>query len=230
MRETFDLLVKFPTRGRPDKFRNQFDRYYDMLSGQLKVKFIVSMDADDASMNNEEIKWWLSPASKGRQNIHFYYGNSKTKVQAINADMEHHNDWKILLVGSDDMTPQVYEYDKVIYDDMMRFYPSLDGALHYNDGRQGPALNTLVVMGKVMYDNFGYIYHPQYTSVYADNEFHDVTNRMGKVQYIDTVIIKHDWVDYTGADPLHLRNESFYPEDGDVYNRRKERGFPKGFV
>lgn len=98
----FDLLIKFPTRGRPDKFRSQFDKYYNMLSGQLKVKFVVSMDHDDRGNNNDDMKWWLSSANGGRQNIFHYYGKSKTKVQAINADMHHHKDWKVLLLASDD--------------------------------------------------------------------------------------------------------------------------------
>lgn len=221
----FDLLIKIPTRSRPDKFRSQFDKYYNMLSGELKVKFVVSMDADDSSMNNDDMKWWLSEANGGRKNIHYYYGNSKTKVQAINADMHHHHDWKILLLASDDMTVQKHGYDKIIYDDMMKYYSDLDGALHYSDGRVGQQLLTLSIMGKKMYDYFGYIYHPSYTSLYCDNEFHDSVYKMNKCKYIDNVIIKHDWVNYTGRDPLHLRNESYYNSDAVIFERRKRHGF-----
>jgi len=221
----FDLLIKFPTRGRPDKFRNQFDKYYSMLSGQLKVKFVVTMDADDHWMNNDDMKWWLSPGNGGRQNIFYYYGDSKSKVQAINADMHQHNDWRILLLASDDMTPVMQGYDKIIYDDMSRIYPDFYGALHYNDGRVGQRLITLSIMGKPMYDYFGYIYHPSYTSLYCDNEFHYSVYKMNKAAYIDKVIIKHDWVNYTGKDQLHVRNESFYNKDGVNYERRKKIGF-----
>ncbi len=221
----FDLLIKIPTRSRPDKFRNQFDKYYNMLSGKLKVKFVVSMDSNDATMNNEDMKWWLSPANGGRQNIFFYYGDSKTKVEAINSDMHHHKDWKILLLASDDMTPIQQGYDKIIYDDMMRYYPDLNGALHYSDGRVGQRLITLSIMGKPMYDHFGYIYHPSYISLFCDNEFHDSVYALGKAKYIDNVIIRHDWTNYTGKDSLHLRNESFYTQDGKNYERRKRHNF-----
>jgi hypothetical protein len=221
----FDLLIKIPTRARPDKFRSQFDKYYNMLSGELKVKFVVSMDIDDHWMNNEDMKWWLSPANGGRQNIFYYYGNSKTKVQAINADMHHHTDWKILLLASDDMTPVEKGYDKIIYDDMTKHFPDFNGALHYNDGRVGQRLITLSIMGKPMYNHFGYIYHPSYISVFCDNEFHDCVYAMNKAVYLDKVIIKHDWVDYTGKDQLHMRNESFYRQDGRTYERRKRSNF-----
>jgi len=221
----FDLLIKFPTRGRPDKFRNQFDKYYNMLSGEHPVKFVVSMDEDDHWMNNADMKWWLGPDNGGRKNIFFYYGNSKTKIEAINADMHHHKDWKILLLASDDMTPVVHGYDKIIMDDMHKHYPDLNGVLHYDDGRVAQRLNTLVIMGRPMYESFGYIYHPSYISLFCDNEFHDVTYKMGKATYIPKTIIKHEWVDYTGKDALHVRNESFYGKDGQTYERRKRMGF-----
>jgi len=221
----FDLLIKFPTRARPDKFRNQFDKYYSMLSGQLKVKFVVSMDEDDSTMNNHDMRWWLGPDNGGRQNIFFYYGKSKTKVQAINTDMHHHNDFRVLLLASDDMTPIKQGYDKIILDDMTANFPDLNGALHYSDGRVGQRLITLSIMGKPLYDYFGYIYHPSYTSVWCDNEFHEAVYGMKKVKYIDNVIIKHDWIDYTGKDQLHLRNESFYTSDGRNFERRKRLGF-----
>jgi hypothetical protein len=226
----FDILFKFPTRSRPDKFRNQFDKYYSMLSGSLNVAFVVSMDTDDSTMNNDDMKWWLSPANGGRKNIFYHYGNSKTKVQAVNADMQHYNSWKILVLLSDDMSPQINGYDKIIYDDMMKSYSDLDGALHYNDGRVGNRLITLSIMGKKMYDRFGYIYNPSYTSLYCDNEWHEVVYSMNKAVYIDRVIIKHDWTDYTGKDPLHIRNESFYGSDGLVFQKRKRLGFPKILV
>ncbi len=221
----FDLLIKFPTRSRPDKFRNQFDKYYNMLSGKHRVKFVVTMDADDSTMNNEDMKWWLSPSNGGRKDIFYNYGHSKTKVQAVNADMLAHNDWKILLLASDDMTPIQHGYDDHIYNDMMQHFPDLNGVLHYDDGRVGDRLNTLVIMGKPIYDYFGYIYHPSYISLYCDNEFHDSTYGMGKARYIPKCIIKHDWIEYTGKDNLHIRNESFYGRDGKNFERRKRLSF-----
>lgn len=230
--DQIDILFKFATRGRPDKFRNQLDRYCDLLSGEVKVKFVISMDSDDTTMNNEDMKWWLSPANgkhynagKDKVSIDSYYGNSKTKIQAINADMNHYNNFKIVVNLSDDMTPVEKNYDKIIYDDMIKYFPDFNGALHYNDGRAGKNLITLSIMGKPLYDHFGYIYHHSYVSVFCDNEFHDSVYAMNKAVYIDRVIIKHDWVNYTGKDKLHIRNESFYKQDNRNYNRRKSINF-----
>jgi hypothetical protein len=48
---------------------------------------------------------------------------------------------------------------------------------------------------------------------------------MGKARYIPKCIIKHDWIDYTGKDNLHIRNESFYGRDGKNFERRKRLSF-----
>lgn len=97
-----DLLIKFPTRGRPHKFRQQFNKYYDILSNQISVSFIISMDIDDKTMNSFNVKKWLSSLCTNKNNVYFNYGRSKTKIQAINADMNLCNDFKVLLLASDD--------------------------------------------------------------------------------------------------------------------------------
>lgn len=222
-----DLLIKFPTRARPDKFRTQFERYNNMLSGNFDINFIISMDNDDDKMNNNLIKSWLNSLSSDRIKVFYYYGDSKTKVEAINADVNKHLNFKVLLLASEDMRPMEKGYDNVIMNDMQKYYPKMDGALHYNDGRVGQRLNTLSIMGITMYMGFGYIYHPAYSSLWCDNEFHDVTKAMNKSTYIDRCIIKHEWVDYTGKDDLHKRNEKFYTEDQRIYLTRRRKGFPR---
>ena len=50
------LLVKFPSRNRPEKFRDILDNYTSRTSGKHEVRFVVTMDSDDVTMNNDEIK------------------------------------------------------------------------------------------------------------------------------------------------------------------------------
>ena len=63
---------------------------------------------------------------------------------------------------------------------MTELYPNTDGVLWFNDGNQGNRLNTLCILGKKYYERFNYIYHPDYTSLWADNEFMDVANLLNK--------------------------------------------------
>lgn len=219
------LVIKFPTRNRPQKFTETFLKYQYMLSQKHDVKFLVSMDCDDETMNTDTRRKFFE---KFANNTSYYYGHSTTKIEAVNADIEHlPTDFDILLLASDDMIPVEPSYDDIICTDMMKFFPNMDGVLHYNDGRLGEKLNTLSIMGRRYFDRFRYIYYPGYKSVFCDNEFMDVSRLLKKAQYIDRVIIRHGWVQYVGFDALARRNENpvFYDIDGALYRSRLAMNF-----
>lgn len=218
------LLIKFPTMSRPEKFINTLNKYYSNLSGNNDYQFIISLNEDDMTMNNKKMLSFLD----SKPNLKYFFGNHKTKIQAINADVEKaDNDWDVILLASDDMIPYRQKYDMFILNNMNKHFPNMDGALHFNDGRAGRKLLTLSILGRKLYDEFGYIYHPDYISLWCDNEFMDVVKQMNKYVFVDRIIIKHDWIDYTGTDSLHKRNESFFGKDKQTYLKRKAKGFPK---
>lgn len=222
--ESLKLLVKFPTRQRPERFFNTLDRYYKYLSGKHPVQFVISCDEDDGSMNNAAVRTRLQTYP----GLICYFGKSRSKVEAINRDMDKHGDYDILLLASDDMIPEEQEYDDIIVNAFREYFPDLDGVLWFNDGYVGRNLNTLSILGKKYYDRFGYIYHPDYTSLYCDNEFMEVAAKLNRQVYIDRVIIKHDhfyWNKGVVRDALYNRNESYYRIDRKVYQSRKARDF-----
>ena len=57
------LVIKFPTRSRPHKFKPLLDKYIDFLSGKHDVRFVITMDEDDETMNNDDIKSSLKTIS-----------------------------------------------------------------------------------------------------------------------------------------------------------------------
>ena len=44
------LLIKFPTRGRPDKFFSVLDEYINKAKNLDKIAFLITLDNDDISM------------------------------------------------------------------------------------------------------------------------------------------------------------------------------------
>jgi hypothetical protein len=216
------ILFKYPSRGRPDVFKTLLEKYYEYLSGDIDYEFCISIDADDPTMNNAEMLSYL----KSKPKLKFHIGTSKSKIDAINADLTDKL-FDILFLVSDDMVPVVQGFDKIIADQMQMHFPNLDGCLHFNDGLVGPKLCTLSIMGKKMYDMFGYIYHPDYVSLFCDNEFHIVTNALNRYVYIDNVIVKHLWAHPEYQDDMRKNSESHYNRDGQVFQKRRLRGFPK---
>lgn len=220
------LVVKFPTRNRPDKFKTVFSRYLTFLGGRHDVRFVISMDEDDSTMNNDSIKQWLETRSRSAD-ITWHYGHSKTKIEACNADLDG-VDGDVLVLASDDMVPVQMGYDDVIFSCFEQTFPDFDGAIKFWDGfrpKEDPLI-TLTVMGFPLYRKFGYIYHPDYKSVYCDNEQTIVCGELGKYARCDMCIIQHQWTPEP-FDTLHARNENkdMYEYDKAVFDRHREAKF-----
>jgi hypothetical protein len=218
-----DLLIKYPTRSRPDTFKNILSEYVKNLSGKYKVKFIISMDSDDGTCNNNPMRYFLENM-KSKIDLDYYYGHSKNKIDACNRDIPQ-NDWKVCILVSDDMIPRVHGFDNIIMNDMNNNFPDLDGALNYNCGGHAyPNVMVLSVIGNPYYKRFNYIYHPDYTSLFCDEEQTVVARSLNKIVDINNKIITHDW--HNIKDNLRQHTEKFYNSDKQIFESRKQRGFP----
>lgn len=219
-----NLLIKFPTRGRRDKFFEVLNLYYDNLNNIDLTKFCVTIDDDDVSMNNDEVLYKLDQY----KNLEYFVGFSESKIEACNSDIDEMIDWDIVLLASDDMIPQVKGYDDIIREKMEEYYPDTDGVLWFFDGNRKD-LNTLCILGKKYYDRFGYIYHRGYKSFYCDEEFTIVANKLGKQTFIEQVIIKHEHPDIpqyrNKLDELYVKNHKYYSVDYNFFNLRKKNKF-----
>ncbi len=218
------ILVKFPTFGRPKQFFETLYKYYKLADDHKNMEFIVTIDQNDTTMNNTDVLNGL----KTYPNLHVNLGLSNNKIHAINRDLDlYTTNWDILLLASDDMVPQIKSYDKIIRDDMLKYYDNLDGVLWYNDGFQSDKLNTLSIMGRVYYERFKYIYYPEYKSVYADNEFTEVSTLLNKATYQNNILIKHHHPDYgfNRQDIVHIKNFENLKHDQDLFNKRKQNNF-----
>lgn len=224
------LLIKFPSRERPDKFFCALDKYIDFANNLKQTAFLLSFDSNDPTMNNDAVKARLEQYRAKGVKLVYFYGNSKTKIEAINADIHKVADWDIVLLASDDMIPVTKGYDDVIRSDMNEFFKDRDGVLWYNDGGQNN-INTLCILGFNYFKRFNYIYHPDYVSLWCDNEFTDVSVALKRAYKSDTVLIEHAHPVYKKCnyDQLYARNESFYQIDKATYEKRKQANFDLNF-
>jgi hypothetical protein len=217
------LLIKFPTRNRKNKFFKVLRQYQNLCEDLDNTYFLITLDNDDESMNPSDVEDIFNTF----KNIKVVYGTSNSKIHAVNRDIELINDWDIVLLASDDMTPKVKGYDNIIRNKMKEFYSDTDGILWFNDGHMGNKLNTLCILGKKYYDRFGYIYHPEYKSVWSDNEFMLVGNLLGKQTYFEQVIIEHEHPDwgYGSRDEIHQINSKNENQDKLLFTKRKDKNF-----
>lgn len=220
------ILVKFPTRGRPKIFLERLKEYANGALKPDKISFLVSYDADDFTMNQDVV----AAAMKIHPDVTMVRGYSKTKIEAVNADIKDYvKPWEIVLVISDDMVLRRHGWDEVIREFFNSNYPDLDGAMWAHDGTKQRVICTLSCMGRKLYEKFGNIYHKTYSSFWCDNEYTEVCQRDGKIKFTETVIASHEHPAWNGGmrvDDTYRRNNRYWQSDKLNYEQRKQLGFP----
>ena len=219
------LLFKLPSRERPAKMFAAIENIIEMCVTE-NYHILCSCDISDSVMTNAAVRDRLNEYDK----VTIIYGNSKTKVEAINADIWTQNTWDVLIAHADDMVILQKGFDSFIEQDMHNNFPDTDGVLHYLDG--SPARDKLItwpVIGRKFYDRFGYIYNPQYASVYCDNEQGAVAKLLGKYKFINRQLVNHmhpiwhksEW------DNLYKKNEDkeMYAIDKETYFKNLSNNF-----
>jgi hypothetical protein len=220
------ILLKCPTRGRPQKLIAAFQKYASLASHPEDIGVALSCDTTDPSMKDERVLASLHVILSKFAWYKVFYSDNTSKIQACNANMDEIDyPWDIVVLVSDDMIPQVEGYDAIIRRFMRTSFPDTDGILWFNDGYQEDKLNTLSIYGRTMYGRLGHIYNPIYKSFFCDTELTDLckTTLKEKTLYVPNVIIRHEHptLGYDTLDDLYVKNYTFFGEDAMTYVEHK---------
>jgi len=213
------ILIKLPSRERPDALREALSRYATMCTNKADTKVMLTLDDDNKFIEMDRDYW---PAFIPRPQPR------STKIGATNRDLPGAWPWDILVVASDDMWPIVHGYDDIIRKDMAEFFPDGDGALWYSDGRQNKHC-TMPIMGRKYFDRFGYAYEPGYKSYHCDVEFTKVAQKDHQLAYIEDCLFQHEHPCFRGKvpeDDLYKHNRMDKSADLLYYLERERNGFP----
>lgn len=210
------ILFKLTTRSRPRKAIETLISIYENVRSD-NFMTIVSLDTDDIT-NSEFVK---GIASLNKLKVCF--GEPSNKILAINRDVPAEG-WDILINVSDDMKFIVQGFDEEIRKD---FGDNLDQFIHYNDGNQKANVSTMSIIGKTYYERFGYIYYPEYQSLWSDCEEMDKAFMLGKYKYMgdDKILFRHlhpAW-GLTEWDSQYRKSEhpDFWQSDRAVIDKRR---------
>lgn len=220
------IVYKYTSRSRPNNFFRGLKSIRDN-SIDDNYEVICSFDLDDETMNDDTVK--LIMLNFG--NLKWFFGESKSKIDAINRDLDKlPDDWDILVNMSDDMVFTKRGFDNIIREAFENNFPDGDGFIHFHDGCQN-RLATMSIIDRKHFERTGcVIYHPDYISVFCDNEVQEVAKILGRYKYMgdDVRIFEH-------RHPLHMKGvpmdkqyiftEGFYQIDQQTYYRRKQINF-----
>ena len=217
-----NLLFKLASRSRQAKLIATIENILSLATTD-DFLILVSMDIDDSSCTTPEFKQKISSYEKVKP----VWGISEGKVSAINRDIWIVPEWNVLVNISDDIVFTSKGFDQIILDDFKEQFPDGCGLLHYPDGFVGERQVTMSIMDKAYYDLTGYIYNPEYISLFCDTEAMQVAKELGKHRYVDKNIFRHNHPAWGAAqmDEQYRHTESFYNTDRDTYFRRMKINF-----
>ena len=203
------------------------DNILNNIADKENYEILVSLDIDDATMYNKETLTRLKLYIDNKK-VTVVFGYSKSKVDAINRDVEKIKEWDILINFSDDMSFEINGFDSIVRDKFKEYFPDTNGNIYFNNGFRGD-ISTLSIIGRVYYDDFGYIYDLTYLSLCCDEEYTIVATQSGKMKYFPDVICRHNHPAWTGEayDEQLIKNESLHQVDANNFHYRKLAGFPK---
>lgn len=215
------ILFKIPSRSRPQKLLDCLSKVKSLADDVDSIRIVMTLDTDDHSMTPDYEKQLLSEFGEIR------YHNCTSKIDAINRDLE--GDEEIIVLGSDDMIAEIQGWDTIIKEKMVKEFPNLDGALFFNDGYRSD-LNTMTIMSRKLYNEYGYLYHPSYKSLFCDDEWTIIGKATKKLVYDPRVIFRHEHCANNRniiKDELYTINDTFWNRDQLLFVIRKQAGFPK---
>lgn len=225
----FVLLFKLATRGRPADFIEAMDSLYANAADHDNMHVLITAGEDDPTMNNSE----MIERVKGYKNAHLLFGENSSKTQATNRDLDLKDQpwsgWDIILNYADDQRFVMYGFDNLVRTSMNSLFPEFDGFLHLHEPDCGPALPVMYCAGRLFFDKFGFIAHPQYKSLWWDNWYADVAKLMCKYHYIGTHVFNHLCPAYAQynkpRDEMFNRDQGLWTWDENIYKKHKARGY-----
>lgn len=208
-----------PTRSRPAQALHALAEYRRLAGCPVTMEVVV--DEDDQSMKQVFVLKALRDMG-----CLVTTGKHGSKVEAVNGGRKD-LPWDILVLASDDMMPVADGWATRLTKDMQDSFPQLDGALHYDDGHQADKLCTFPVQGRRLYQQFGYVYHPDYKSFFCDNEQTEVLKAMRRIKYVNFRLVEHRHPDAqkNAMDELYRKNLGPYNNDYQTYHARAARKF-----
>jgi hypothetical protein len=185
------LLIKYASRERPERFLAGMDNIFSTVGNIDNIRVVVSADIDDASMNSKE----MMDKINSFPNTIVYYGTSKNKIDATNRDLDSlppgFEDWDIIANYADDQRFTAVGWDMIIMSDFRAVSPDFSHYIAYLDPDTNGALSTLYIAGRKFYERFGFIYDPEFISLFCDNLVEDCAKALGKYHFNRTQIYRH---------------------------------------
>jgi hypothetical protein len=222
---TSKIVYVFPSRERPEKFFKALDNLRDM-SESKDYQIWAKLDLDDPTMVRREI---IVKIKTEYPEVTVKWGLSQGKIHAVNRDCEDLPECDIIIIMSDDIIFDVRGFDSEIIEAFQKHFPNYDGTVHFPDDHGAEKTIIVSMLGINLYKKLGYLYNPIYTSVYADDDFTEMTKLMSKYVFINRRLFTHAHPVWNNSewDELYKKNDCYdlHKIDGEIFKNRQDKNF-----
>ncbi len=173
------ISIIHPSLGRPVQARKCYDHWMNVCSGEHQIEWIVSLNRSDNELEKYHQTFTDSDAviiTSGATNM----------VQASNEGAKLCAGDLIILVSDDMFAPEMWD-SRILHK-----YEMIDGAgiLQVFDGITAYKI-TIPIMNRLAYIRLGYLYHPEYISMYADDDLRKTALQHNMLYNGTDIVIEH---------------------------------------
>ena len=168
-----------PSLGRPVQARKCYDHWMAMASGEHQYEWIVSLNQSDAELEKYHQTFTNSDAV-------LITANSRNMVEATNEAAKVSAGQIIILVSDDMYSPELWD-ERILHKFEMIDGP---GLLQVDDGITSKKM-TIPIMNREAYAKLGYMYHPDYISLFADDDLRATALTHGMYYNATDILIEH---------------------------------------
>lgn len=222
------ISILHPSRGRPLKSGENAIEWLSKIGENVSYELIVSIDNSDSLKNRYYEKyshgWLLNPNAQNRSII--IEGSNNSVVEATNKAAKESTGDILVYLSDDFKCPQDWGI-KVIKEFENENRPLL---VKVDDCLQKfhiPVL-TIPIMNRAIYARLGYFWHPEYKSMFVDEDLYWTCFKMGAIKMCEHLKFPHEHPANGKAanDETYIRSAANWDQGKAVFEKRKRSGFP----
>lgn len=224
------ITLLHPSRGRAAQAQETRDNWLRKSSKQHQIEHILGIDSDDPQAQQYRLLFDNDPQTM------LVAADTRTVVEATN-NIAGYADGSILVYLSDDFAcPR--NWDQLIINSVKRLVPGIQvmvsemppWLLKVNDMLQpiGKDVLTIPIMSTTLYHKLGYFWHPEYRSMFVDQDLFYTVKNMGHLYADESLKFEHMHCSAGKSknDETYQRSSANWDQGQKLYHRRKAQNFP----
>lgn len=225
------IALVHPSKGRPRKANDTIKLWYEKAIDKDNLRYVLSLDSKESELGVYLAYFKANTLIKHKGMV---ISPSTNVVEATNSGASTaYGNWKpdILVYLSDDFIP-FSGWDEAIRAKFEEFEKPKDTpvVLRVRDGivKDENRILTIPIMNLALYEKLGYMWHPDYASMWVDNDLYETCDKIGAVKHcLDLLFEHHHWINGLAVkDKTYEQSERHFLPGKQVFETRQKQGFP----